>query len=139
FGWTVVGDEALEADDLLNSYAERERKAGGRTLLLTGDRDMFQCASGSVRVLYAGRGGVEEMGPAEVKKRYGIPPKLVPDLIALRGDPSDGIPGARSVGGETAVELLRKHGSLEAGLGTALPASRGRLDKRRRDGTEERR
>src|SRR5262249_22403259 len=72
FGWNVDGNETLEADDLLNSYAERERKAGGRTLLLTGDRDMFQCASGSVRVLYAGRGGVEEMGPAEVKKRYGI-------------------------------------------------------------------
>lgn len=129
FGWTVAAEETLEADDLLNSYAERERRAGGRTLLLTGDRDMFQCASAKVRVLYAGRGGVEEMGPAEVKKRYGIPPKLVPDLIALRGDPSDGIPGAKGVGEKTAAELLRKHGSLEAVLDAAFRESRAGLRK----------
>ena len=129
FGWTVAADETLEADDLLNSYAERERQAGGRTLLLTGDRDMFQCASGKVRVLYAGRGRVDEIGPAEVKKRYGIPPKLVPYLIALRGDPSDGIPGAKGVGEKTAAELLRRHGSLEAVLDTAFRESRPGLRK----------
>src|SRR6185312_3349727 len=60
------------------------------------------------------------MGPKEVKERYGIPPKLVPDLIALRGDPSDGIPGAKGVGEKTAVELLRRHGSLEKVLDTAI-------------------
>jgi 5'-3' exonuclease len=129
FGWNLANDETLEADDLLNSYAEREHEAGGRTLLLTGDRDMFQCASASVRVLYAGRGGVEEMGPAEVKKRYGIPPKLVPDLIALRGDPSDGIPGAKGVGEKTAAELLRKQGSLEAVLDAAIREQRPGLRK----------
>lgn len=129
FGWNVVGSETLEADDLLNSYAERETEAGGKTLVLTGDRDMFQCASGSVRVLYAGRGGVDEMGPAEVKKRYGIPPKLVPDLIALRGDPSDGIPGAKGVGEKTAAELLRNHGSLEKVLDAAIREPRPGLRK----------
>ena len=120
FGWTVAGHDSLEADDLLNSYARREVAAGGRALLLTGDRDMFQCASADVRVLYAGRGGVEEMGPSEVKKRYGISPKLVPDFIALRGDPSDGIPGAKGVGEKTAAELLREHGSLEGVLDAAF-------------------
>jgi DNA polymerase-1 len=67
------------------------------------------------------------MGPAEVKERYGIPPRLVPDLIALRGDPSDGIPGAKGVGEKTAVELLRKHGSLEKVLASAMRETRPAL------------
>jgi DNA polymerase-1 len=129
FGWTVAGSEDLEADDLLHSFAEREAKAGGRSLLMTGDRDMFQCASGSTMVLYVstGKQGGVPMGPAEVKERYGIPPRLVPDLIALRGDPSDGIPGAKGVGEKTAVELLRKHGSLEKVLEAAMREPRPAL------------
>jgi DNA polymerase-1 len=131
FGWTVTGHESLEADDLLGSYARREEKAGGRTLIMTGDRDMFQCANASTRVLYVSTGtqGGEEIGTAEVKKRYGIPPKLVPDFIALRGDPSDGIPGAKGVGEKTAAELLRKHGSLEGVLAAAFRESRPGLRK----------
>jgi 5'-3' exonuclease len=122
FGWKIATSETFEADDLLGSLAEKERRAGGRSLLMTGDRDMFQCASGSTKVLYVstGRQGGQPMGPAEVKERYGIPPKLVPDLIALRGDPSDGIPGAKGVGEKTAVELLRKHGPLEKVLDAAI-------------------
>jgi 5'-3' exonuclease len=129
FGWTIGTTDSLEADDLLNAYAVRERKAGGRSLLMTGDRDMFQCADGSTKVLYVSTGtqGGQPMGPAEVKKRYGIPPRLVPDLIALRGDPSDGIPGAKGVGEKTAVELLRKHGSLEKVLDAAIREPRPAL------------
>jgi DNA polymerase-1 len=133
FGWTVATSEDLEADDLLGTYARLESAAGGHALLLTGDRDMYQCASGDVTVLYVKTGGkgAEEVGPAEVRKRYGIDPELVPDFIALRGDPSDGLPGAKGVGPKTAAELLRQHGSLEAVLDNAIrerrPALRGAL------------
>jgi 5'-3' exonuclease len=122
FGWRMATSDDLEADDLLNSFAQREAAAGGTTLLLTGDRDMFQCASKRIRVLYLSTGvrGGEEVGPADVKKRYGIPPELVPDFIALRGDPSDGIPGAKGIGEKTAAELLRKHRSLDGVLKAAI-------------------
>jgi 5'-3' exonuclease len=129
FGWTVASHESLEADDLLGTYARLEAEAGGRALLLTGDRDMFQCANERVTVLYVRTGsrGAEEVGPKEVQARYGIPPELVPDFIALRGDPSDGIPGAKGVGEKTAAELLRRDGSLEAVLDGAIRETRPRL------------
>jgi 5'-3' exonuclease len=126
FGWTVTVSETLEADDLLGSYARREAAAGGRVLVMTGDRDMFQCVDERVSMLYVrtgGRGG-ELVRPEDVRKRYGVPPELVPDFIALRGDPSDGIPGAKGVGEKTAAELLRTHGSLEAALDGAVRESK---------------
>jgi 5'-3' exonuclease len=114
FGWTVATHDTLEADDLLASYAEAEVARGGWAIIMTGDRDMFQCAGDRVQVLYVSTGkNMQLMGPAEVEQRYGIRPSLVPDFIALRGDPSDGIPGAKGIGEKTAAELLRKHGSLE--------------------------
>jgi len=129
FGWTITTADDLEADDLLGSYARREEKAGGKTLIMTGDRDMFQCANALTRVLYVSTGtqGGQVIGPAEVKERYGIPPKLVPDFIALRGDPSDGLPGAKGVGEKGAAELLRKHGSLEVVLKAAFRETRPAL------------
>jgi DNA polymerase-1 len=133
FGWTVAMAEDLEADDLLHTFARLEAEAGGRALLLTGDRDMYQCATEDVTVLYVRTGGkgAEEVGPAEVRERYGIDPELVPDFIALRGDPADGLPGAKGVGPKTAAELLKQHGSLEAVLDNAIrerrPALRGAL------------
>jgi len=119
FGWTVAVSDSLEADDLLGAYARRETEAGGRTLVMTGDRDMFQCVGDSVQVLYVrtgGKQGAELVDAAEVRRRYGVPPGLVPDFIALRGDPSDGIPGAKGIGEKTAAELLQRHGSLEEAL-----------------------
>jgi 5'-3' exonuclease len=119
FDWIVADSDSFEADDLLGSYASRETEAGGRTLVMTGDRDMFQCAGDQVQILYVrtgGKQGAELVDAAEVRRRYGIPPELVPDFIALRGDPSDGIPGAKGIGEKTAAELLQRHGSLEAAL-----------------------
>ena len=129
FGWRVESHETLEADDLLGAYARREAEAGGRALVMTGDRDLFQCAGERVSVLYVrtGREGAEEVGPDEVERRYGISPRLVPDFIALRGDPSDGIPGAKGVGEKTAADLLRRHGSLEAALAGAIREQRPAL------------
>ncbi len=129
FGWTVADHDSLEADDLLGSYARVESEAGGRALLLTGDRDMFQCATDEVTVLYVRTGvrGGEPVTPKEVLRRYGIGPELVPDFIALRGDPSDGLPGAKGVGEKTAAELLREHGSLEALLDAAIRIPRPKL------------
>jgi DNA polymerase-1 len=129
FGWTVATSDDLEADDLLGTYARLEAEAGGQALLLTGDRDMYQCAGDGVTVLYIRTGGkgAEAVGPEEVRERYGIGPELVPDFIALRGDPSDGLPGAKGVGPKTAAELLREHGSLEAVLDGAIRERRPKL------------
>jgi 5'-3' exonuclease len=93
---------------------------------MTGDRDMFQCASERVTILYVRTGGrgAEAVDPDEVRRRYGVPPELVPDFIALRGDPSDGIPGAKGIGEKGAADLLRRHGSLEAALDGALRETR---------------
>jgi DNA polymerase-1 len=121
FGWTVTAHDSLEADDLLASYAAKEAAAGGTALIMTGDRDLFQCAGDRVTVLYVSTGkDMQLIGPAEVRQRYGVAPEQVPDFIALRGDPSDGIPGAKGIGEKTAAELLSRHGSLEDALRAAV-------------------
>jgi len=121
FGWGSESSEDLEADDLLGSFADAETKAGGGALILTGDRDMYQCAGERVHVLFLTSRitGFEEVDPEGVKRRYGVPPELVPDFIALRGDPSDGLPGAPGIGPKTAAELLSRHGSLDATIAAA--------------------
>ena len=135
FAWETVLHDTLEADDLLGSYALEEAEAGGEAILFTGDRDMFQCVNERVRVLFpsgTAKGGPEEMGVKEVKRKYGIPPELVPDFIALRGDPSDGIPGGTGIGEKTAKELLLDHGSLEGAIANAIQA-RPRVQKALRE------
>jgi 5'-3' exonuclease len=121
FGWSEANSPELEADDLLGSLALTEASAEGRCLILTGDRDMYQCADERVSVLYLKQGSsvLPEVDPDEVRSRYGIGPELVPDFIALRGDPSDGLPGAPGIGAKTAATLLQRHGSLEATLAAA--------------------
>src|SRR6201996_1564756 len=131
FGWTVATSADLEADDLLGTLARREAAAGGEALIMTGDRDMYQCAAPGISVLYVRTGskGSEEVDPAGVRERYGVDPEQVPDFIALRGDPADGLPGAKGVGPKKAAELLAEHGTLEAILDAAIrerrPALRG--------------
>ena len=105
-----------EADDFLAAAVSSERKRKGRALVATSDRDAFQLVADDVTILQPVR-GVSEMAridPAEVRERYGVEPTQVPDFIALRGDPSDKIPGARGVGAKTAASLLAQYGSLDA-------------------------
>jgi DNA polymerase-1 len=119
-GWLVADSEELEADDVMFSFARAEEERGGATLIVSGDRDMFGAVSELVSVVELRKGGeMGLLGPAEVRERYGVQPEQVPDFIALRGDPSDGLPGAPGVGAKTAAELLRAHGSLEGVLAAA--------------------
>jgi 5'-3' exonuclease len=126
-GWRVEDSHELEADDLLGAHALLEEQAGAETLILTGDRDMYQCVTQRTCVLYLRQGssGFETIDADEVQRRYGIPPVLVPDFIALRGDPSDGLPGAPGIGEKTAAALLRRHGSLEPLLAAVVDGDAG--------------
>ncbi|MBI5103973.1 MAG: hypothetical protein HZB46_03100, partial [Solirubrobacterales bacterium] len=109
FGWSWLDAGDLEADDLLGALALAEEAAGGEALIFSGDRDMFQCVTEKVAVLFprGGKDGPELVDVAGVRAKYGIRPEQVPDFIALRGDPSDGLPGAKGIGEKTAGELLR--------------------------------
>lgn len=119
-GWTVADAQELEADDAMGSLARVETGADGEALLLTSDRDLYQAVGDHVAVLEMGKGGAfSVLGPAQVLERYGIAPGQVPDFIALRGDPSDGIPGAPGIGAKTGAALLRTYGTLEALLEVA--------------------
>ncbi|MEH3053253.1 MAG: 5'-3' exonuclease [Patulibacter minatonensis] len=114
-GWRVSQHETLEADDLLGAYAKLEHAERAPCLLLTGDRDLFQCVTANVRVRFpqgAGK-GVATVDPAGVAEWVGVAPSQVPDLIALRGDTSDGIPGAAGIGAKTAAALLEQYATLE--------------------------
>ena len=117
-GFAVAKADGYEADDFLAAGVSQEEARGGRALVASGDRDTFQLASEQTTILQPQRGGgaFVRIGPAEVRERYGVEPKQVPDFIALRGDPSDKIPGARGVGPKTAADLLRRYGSLEEAL-----------------------
>ena len=107
----------FEADDFLASAAAAEERRGGTVLIASGDRDTFQLASDRTTILYPVRGqGLARIDPAEVRARYGVDPAQVPDFIALRGDPSDKLPGAKGVGATGAATLLQRYGSLEAAL-----------------------
>src|SRR5258708_25227582 len=121
YGFVNAKAAGYEADDLLAAAVAREERRGGTVLVASGDRDTFQLASDRATILYPVRAGeMARIGPAEVRARYGVDPEQVPDFIALRGDPSDKLPGAPGVGPKGAADLLKRHGTLagilEAGL-----------------------
>ena len=113
-GFANAKAPGYEADDFLAAAVAAEERCGGTTLVASGDRDAFQLASEMTTILHPLRGGkIARIDPAEVRERYGVDPKQVPDFIALRGDPSDKLPGARGVGPKGAADLLRRYGTLE--------------------------
>jgi len=126
FGFASAKAAGYEADDFLAAAVAAEEKRRGTAVVATSDRDSFQLASERTTILQPVRGVSEiaRIGPAEVRERYGVEPAQVVDFIALRGDPSDRLPGAPGVGPKKAADLLRQYGSLEkaiaAGRFTAL-------------------
>ncbi len=136
-GFAFAKAPGHEADDFLAAAATAEERRGGTALVASGDRDTFQLASDATTILQPVRGGeMARIGPGEVRERYGVDPKQVPDFIALRGDPSDKLPGAHGVGPKGAVSLLRAYGSLENALAAGrFPAQAEQLRLYRRIAT----
>jgi DNA polymerase-1 len=116
FGFVAAKVPPFEADDLLASGVERELAAGGTAVVMTSDRDAYQLVSARSSVLVPSKGGnpPERVDESGVRERYGVEPSQVPELIALRGDPSDAIPGAKGIGAKSAADLLRRYGTLES-------------------------
>jgi len=120
-GFANAKAPGYEADDFLAAAVSAEERAGGSALVASADRDSFQLASPRTTILYPSRGGeIARIGPEEVRQRYGVAPNQVQDFIALRGDPSDKLPGAAGVGPKRAAQLVQRYrtldGVLEAGL-----------------------
>ena len=117
-GFTAAKGAGYEADYFLAAAVAAARKKRWPALVVTSDRDAFQLASDRVTLLMPTRGVSElaRVGPAEVRERYGVEPAQVPDFIALRGDPSDKLPGAPGVGPKRAAEIIHEYGFLEAAL-----------------------
>ncbi|ABK52860.1 DNA polymerase I [Acidothermus cellulolyticus 11B] len=111
----VVTAEGYEADDVIATLADQAAAAGFDVLICTGDRDTFQLVSDRVTVLYPRKGvsDLARMTPAAVEERYGLRPEQYPDFAALRGDPSDNLPGIPGIGEKTAAKLIRDFGSLQ--------------------------
>ncbi len=116
-GFVCAKSPGYEADDFLAAAVAKEGRRGGMAIVATGDRDAFQLASEFTTILQPVRAGeMARIGPEEVRERYGVEPKQVPDFIALRGDPSDKLPGAAGVGSKGAASLLSTYGTLENAL-----------------------
>ena len=113
-GFAAAKAAGYEVDDFLAAAAAQEERKGGTVIVATGDRDAYQLASEATTILQPLRAGeMARIGPAQVRERYGVDPRQVPDFIALRGDASDRIPGAKGIGEKGAASTLKRYGSLE--------------------------
>ncbi|KZS77525.1 DNA polymerase I [Mycobacterium kansasii] len=127
-GITVLAEPGFEADDIIATLASQAEKEGYRVLVVTGDRDSLQLVSDDVTVLYP-RKGVSELTrftPEAVVEKYGLTPAQYPDFAALRGDPSDNLPGIPGVGEKTATKWIAEYGSLQ-GLVDNVDSVRGKV------------
>jgi DNA polymerase-1 len=118
FGFTNIKVEGFEADDVIATLAKRASERQIPVMVVSGDRDVYQVVGDGIRVMTTSRGITDTKiyDRDGVVERYGVPPELVPDLIGLKGDTSDNIPGVPGIGDKTAAELLRRFGSLEGVL-----------------------
>ena len=127
-GITVLAEPGFEADDIIATLATQAENEGYRVLVVTGDRDALQLVSDDVTVLYP-RKGVSELTrftPDAVVEKYGLTPAQYPDFAALRGDPSDNLPGIPGVGEKTASKWIIEYGSLQS-LVDNIDAVRGKV------------
>jgi DNA polymerase-1 len=127
-GITVLAEPGYEADDLIATLATRAEREGFRVLVVTGDRDALQLVTDDVTVLYP-RKGVSDLTrftPQAVEEKYGLTPEQYPDFAALRGDPSDNLPGIPGVGEKTASKWITEYGSLQ-GLVDHVDAVKGKV------------
>jgi 5'-3' exonuclease len=135
-GLAVAGQAGFEADDVIATLAARSRDP---VEVVTGDRDLFQLVDDArdIRVLYTLRGllNMDVIDEAAVQSKYDIPGRAYADFAALRGDPSDGLPGIPGVGEKTAAALIRTFGSIE-GITTALDAGHGGFPRGSREKLE---
>jgi DNA polymerase I len=115
FGYTNVKVEGYEADDVIASLVRQAREQSIEVMVVTGDRDAYQLVAEGVRVMSTSRGITETKiyDRDAVVERYGVAPELITDLMGLRGDTSDNIPGVPGIGEKTATQLLQEFGSLE--------------------------
>ncbi len=115
-GITVLAEQGFEADDIIATLATQAENEGYRVLVVTGDRDSLQLVSDDVTVLYPVKGVSEltRFTPDAVLAKYGLTPRQYPDFAALRGDPSDNLPGIPGVGEKTASKWIVEYGSLQA-------------------------
>ncbi|HEX5763549.1 MAG TPA: DNA polymerase I [Solirubrobacterales bacterium] len=115
FGYTNVKVAGYEADDVIGTLARRAQEQGIPVMVVSGDRDVYQLVSDGIRVMTTSRGVTDTKiyDRDGVVERYGVPPELVTDLIGLKGDTSDNIPGVPGIGDKTAAQLLQRFGSLE--------------------------
>jgi DNA polymerase I len=115
FGYTNVKVEGYEADDVIGTLARRAQEQGLPVMVVSGDRDVYQLVGDGIRVMTTSRGVTDTKvyDRDGVVERYGVPPELVTDLIGLKGDTSDNIPGVPGIGDKTAAQLLQQFGSLE--------------------------
>jgi len=133
-GITVLAEPGFEADDIIATLATQAEQEGYRVLVVTGDRDALQLVSPDVTVLYP-RKGVSDLTrftPDAVVEKYGLTPAQYPDFAALRGDPSDNLPGIPGVGEKTAAKWIVEYGSLQ-GLVDNVESVRGKVGDALRD------
>src|SRR5665811_160571 len=121
FGFVNLNVPGYEGDDILGTLARQGDAEGRQVVIVTGDRDALQLVTANVTVMSNTRGitDVTLYDPHAVEERFGVPPSLIPDLIGLKGDSSDNIPGVPGIGEKTAALLLQEYGSLEEVLAHA--------------------
>ncbi|MBB3034619.1 DNA polymerase I [Alteriqipengyuania lutimaris] len=142
FSLPLIEEPDVEADDMIASYARAATRKGWDVTIVSSDKDLMQligqCADDEVEDGVETGGCIDmldtmknaRIGPAEVEEKFGVPPELVGDVLALMGDSVDNIPGIYGVGPKTATKLIQDHGSLTAALDAAAEMKKSKLKER---------